>query len=53
MASMIVGTIVLVLWMLSGLRGQLHEVFPALIVSILIYVGLSWRQPPSLVPHAP
>ena len=52
-ASMILGTIVLVLWMVSGLRGQLHEVFPALVVSILAYVGLSLIRQPLPAPHEP
>ena len=52
-ASMILGTIVLVLWMVSGLRGQLHEVFPALVVSVLAYVGLSLIRQPLPAPHEP
>lgn len=37
LASMAVGVLVLLLWILLGLRGTLHEVFPALLSSILVY----------------
>ena len=46
LASMILGTVTLVLWMLSGLRGDLHEVFPALIVSVFTYWLISRNQQP-------
>ena len=52
-ASMLAGSFVLVLWMLSGLRGQLHEVFPALIVSVLTYVVISVFRQPLPAPHEP
>ena len=52
-ASMLLGTLVLVLWMLSGLRGHLHEVFPALIFSISIYIVISLMRQPSPAPHGP
>ena len=52
-ASMLLGTLVLVLWMLSGLRGHLHEVFPALIFSISIYIVISLVRQPSPAPHGP
>ena len=41
LSSMLVGTVVLVLWLVGGYREHLHEVFPALIASIVVYVGLS------------
>ncbi len=44
MASMIVGVSVLLLWILSGLRGTLHEVFPALLASLVVYVLVSLRS---------
>ena len=52
-ASMLSGTLVLVLWMLSGLRGNLHEVFPALIFSVSIYIVISLIRRPSPAPHGP
>lgn len=45
LASMAVGVAVLLLWILVGLRGSLHEVFPALLASILTYVGVSLATP--------
>jgi len=51
--SMTLGTLVLIIWMLSGLRGQLHEVFPALMVSVSVYVAISLYGQPSPVLRAP
>jgi len=47
LASMGVGVSVLLLWILLGLRGTLHEVFPALLSSILVYclISLLSKQP--------
>jgi len=53
MTSMVLGTIALVAWMLSGLRGQLHEVFPALTISIIAYVVISLRRSTSQVQSHP
>lgn len=53
MWSMALGTLVLIIWMLSGLRGQLHEVFPALMVSVSVYVAISLYGQPSPVLRAP
>ena len=39
--SMLLGTIVLLLWILLGLKQTLHEVFPALLVSIITYYWLA------------
>ena len=47
LTSMCLGVFVLVLWIMSGLRGTLHEVFPALLTSILAYVGVSLMTPVS------
>jgi len=52
--SMTLGVLALILWMVSGLRGNLHEVFPALTVSLLVYwararnVELPNQQPQEL-----
>ena len=35
------GTVVLLLWILLGLKQTLHEVFPALLVSIITYYWLA------------
>ncbi len=53
MWSMTLGTLVLIIWMLSGLRSQLHEVFPALMVSVSVYVAISLYGQPSPVLRAP
>ena len=39
--SMLLGTVVLLLWILLGLKQTLHEVFPALLVSIVTYYWLA------------
>ena len=39
--SMLLGTAVLLLWILLGLKQTLHEVFPALITSIITYYWLA------------
>ncbi len=53
MWSMTLGTLVLIIWMLSGLRSQLHEVFPALMVSVSVYGAISLYGQPSPVLRAP
>lgn len=44
LASMGVGVVTLVMWMLAGYREYLHEVFPALTASILTYLVISLRS---------
>ena len=39
--SMLLGTVVLLLWILLGLKQTLHEVFPALLVSIITFCWLA------------
>ena len=39
--SMLLGTVVLLLWILLGLKQTLHEVFPALLISIITYCWLA------------
>jgi Na+/pantothenate symporter len=46
MASFVVGVAVLLLWDGSPLGDLVHEVFPAMALSILVYVALSLRSPP-------
>ncbi len=43
LASMLGGIVVLIGWLLAGLRGVLHEVFPALLVSLMVYWLLAIR----------
>ena len=38
---MLLGTVVLLLWILLGLKQTLHEVFPALLVSIITYYWIA------------
>ena len=45
LASMAVGTLVLVAWLGAGFREYLHEVFPALIASFAVYVSMSAAAP--------
>lgn len=42
-SSMLVGAAVLLLWMASPLADVVHEVFPAMLASTLVYVGVSRR----------
>ncbi|MBM4203562.1 MAG: hypothetical protein FJ194_05345 [Gammaproteobacteria bacterium] len=44
-ASMVSGMAVLLLWMLVGWGAVLHELFPSLAVSLLVYVMLSLNSP--------
>jgi Na+/pantothenate symporter len=48
LASMLVGTVVLLAWLLTGLGDVLHEVFPALAASCLTYVIIALNSPPAL-----
>ena len=45
--SMIVGVSILIAWIAADLRQDLHEVFPALLLSTLTYYTLSKSQQPS------
>jgi Na+/pantothenate symporter len=46
LVSMVGGVTVLLAWIGFGLRGGLHEVFPALLTSIVLYVVISKMTPP-------
>ncbi|MBX3706084.1 MAG: sodium/solute symporter [Pseudomonadales bacterium] len=48
LASMAAGVSVLLGWMLSGAGAQVHEVFPALAVSCLVYTAVSLGTRPAL-----
>jgi len=48
LASMAVGVGVLLLWIVLGLRGVLHAVFPALLASIAVDCGVSMASAPQL-----
>ncbi len=48
MVSMTLGMIVLLLWLLSGWGAVLHELFPALVVSLLAHILLSRNTPKDL-----
>jgi len=48
LASMITGVAVLLGWMLFGPRGVVHEVFPALLVSCLVYAAFALASPPAI-----
>jgi SSS family transporter len=52
LASMGLGVFTLLLWIGLDLRGILHEVFPALAVSMLAYLGVSWATS-STLDHLP
>ena len=49
LASMIAGVAVLLGWMLFGPRDVVHEVFPALAVSCVVYAGSAMRQDAAVV----
>jgi len=42
-ASMVTGLVVLGIWTATELNESVHEVFPALLMSTLVYVGLGWN----------
>ncbi len=48
LASMGAGVLVLLAWMLSGLGDVVHEVFPALLVSCLVYWRVAVARPPAM-----
>jgi len=48
LASMAAGVTVLLGWMLSGAGGRIHEVFPALAVSCLVYAVIAARSRPAM-----
>jgi SSS family transporter len=48
LASMVAGGAVLLAWMLSGAGGRIHEVFPALAVSCVVYAWISTRAAPAM-----
>lgn len=48
LASMISGVAVLLAWMILGPREAVHEVFPALAVSCVVYALIAVRSPPAL-----
>ncbi len=50
-ASFLVGLGVLVIWRLTPLGGVLHEVFPALALSLAAYVLVALRTSPPNAPH--
>ncbi|NKC01348.1 MAG: hypothetical protein GKR90_23015 [Pseudomonadales bacterium] len=52
MASMAGGVATLVIWLASGLRENLHEVFPALIVSIVLFVLIA-KNSEAIRPQSP
>jgi len=52
MASMVTGVAVLLAWMAYGPSGTVHEVFPALIASCLVYAAAAMMSPPA-IPHLP
>ena len=41
LSSVIVGVLTLLIWMVTGLSSMLHEVFPALAASLLVYVAVA------------
>ena len=47
LASMAVGISVLLGWLWLDLAGILHEVFPALLASIVTYTVVAYRTPPA------
>lgn len=48
LASMGIGILILLAWMLLGFGRTLHELFPALVASVVTYVLLSRRTPQDL-----
>lgn len=56
LASMGIGVAVLLVWLVTGLSSYVHEVLPALLVSCVVYLCVSWRGEPALAEwpaHAP
>jgi SSS family transporter len=52
LASMVAGVVVLLAWMAYGPNDTVHEVFPALLVSCIVYAAAAVTSPPA-VPHLP
>lgn len=50
MSSMLTGTLTLLLWLAFNLSATVHEVFPALAVSMLAYILFSYRHDSSSQP---
>ncbi len=48
LASMAVGVLILLAWMLAGPKALVHEVFPALAGSCLVYCLFALRQKPAI-----
>ena len=48
LGSMLSGVSVLVVWLWLDLQGIAHEVFPALLVSLLVFMGISVFSPPAV-----
>ena len=48
LASMVTGVVVLLAWMGFGPSETVHEVFPALLVSCLVYVVVALASPPAI-----
>lgn len=46
-ASMITGMLVLLIWIATDLDDTVHEIFPGLLASILVYVGVAWKTAPN------
>jgi SSS family transporter len=46
-ASMLTGLLTLLIWILTGMSEIVHEIFPGLLASLLVYVGVAWRTPPN------
>ena len=46
-ASMITGMVVLLIWIATGLDDFVHEIFPGLLASLLVYVGVAWKTAPN------
>ncbi len=53
LASMFAGVSVLLAWIAAGLTGTVHEVFPALLASLMVYVGVSLGGSPRTSPQSP
>jgi SSS family transporter len=46
-ASMITGLLVLLIWKVTGLDDYVHEIFPGLLASLLVYVAVAWKMDPN------
>jgi SSS family transporter len=43
-ASMVTGLLTLLIWIATDLNDIVHEIFPALLVSLVVYVAVSWKM---------